>query len=266
MSDNSPTGLRVLSYNLHKGMTAANRRFVLQNMRSAIRSVHPDVVFLQEVQDQNQRRAARHPEWPSEGQCEFLADTIWPHHAYGRNALYTHGHHGNAILSKYPFTAWENIDISNNRFERRGLLHGVIEHPLCREPLHVLCCHFDLFERGRKKQVQRLIERINAHIPAHAPLIIAGDFNDWRGRISDTLFADLNVQEAHQHLHGVHARTFPAWFPVLPLDRLYVRDLSVLSARTLTGDPWAKLSDHAALLAELQAKSQAESGPEQRST
>jgi endonuclease/exonuclease/phosphatase family metal-dependent hydrolase len=242
--------LRVLSYNLHKGMSVANRRFVLSAMRNALRSVDADLVFLQEVQNHNQRRAARHADWPSEGQCEFLADSIWPHHAYGKNALYAHGHHGNAILSKYPFVQWENIDVSNNRLERRGLLHGVINHPACNEPLHVVCCHFDLLERGRKKQVARLIERVSAHIPSYVPLIIAGDFNDWRARISDTVCADLHMYEAHQHIHGIHARTFPAWFPLLPLDRLYVRGLQTTSVRTLSEKPWTSLSDHVPLVAE----------------
>jgi endonuclease/exonuclease/phosphatase family metal-dependent hydrolase len=243
--------LRVLSYNIHKGMTVANRRFVLERMRSAIRSINADVVFLQEVQGEHHHRAKRFDDWPMDGQCEFLADSIWPHHAYGRNALYDHGHHGNAILSKYPFTSWENLDISNNRFERRGLLHGIIRHPTIEHDVHLICCHLDLFERGRRKQIAKLIDRINAAVPAQAPLLVAGDFNDWRARASTTLTEALNLTEVHQHLHGDHARTFPVWLPMLRLDRLYTRGFRAESACTLTGDQWATLSDHAALFAEL---------------
>ncbi len=243
--------IRVLSYNIHKGLTPANRRFVLERMRTAIRSVDAEVVFLQEVQGEHHKRAARFPDWPIEGQCEFLADSIWSHHAYGKNALYDHGHHGNAILSKHPFTAWENLDVSNNRWERRGLLHGVVKHPALPHDLHLICCHLDLFERGRKKQVQKLIERIAQAVPAECPLLVAGDFNDWRARVSPLLTTDLGLIEVHHALHGDHAKSFPVWWPLLRLDRLYVRGLKPLRAECLTGDPWRTLSDHAALLVEV---------------
>jgi endonuclease/exonuclease/phosphatase family metal-dependent hydrolase len=175
--------LRILSYNIHKGLTVANRRFVLERMRTAIRSVDAEVVFLQEVQGEHRHHATKFADWPMDGQCEYLADSIWSHHAYGKNALYDHGHHGNAILSKHPFSAWENLDVSNNRWERRGLLHGVIRHPALQHDLHLICCHLDLFERGRKKQVQKLIDRIASAVPAECPLLVAGDFNDWRARV-----------------------------------------------------------------------------------
>jgi endonuclease/exonuclease/phosphatase family metal-dependent hydrolase len=232
-------------------MTVANRRFVLERMRTAIRSFDAELVFLQEVQGQHHHRAQRFADtWPVAGQCEFLADSIWPHHAYGRNALYDHGHHGNAILSKYPFISWDNLDVSNNRFERRGLLHGIIHHPTLGQDLHLICCHLDLFERGRRQQISKLIARINDAIPRSAPLLIAGDFNDWRTRISPHLAHDLGLIEVHHQLHGNHARTFPVWWPMLRLDRLYARGLTPSAAKSLTGDPWATLSDHAALFAE----------------
>ncbi len=246
------TAVRILSYNIHKGLTPANRRFVLERMRTAIRSVDADIVFLQEVQGEHRRRANRFADWPVAGQCEYLADSIWPHHAYGRNALYDHGHHGNAILSKHPFMAWENIDVSNNRWERRGLLHGVVKHPALKQDLHLICCHLDLFERGRRKQVEKLVERIAAAVPADAPLLVAGDFNDWRARVSPLLTTELGLVEVHHVLHGDHAKSFPVWWPMLRLDRLYVRGLKPLRAECLTGNPWRSLSDHAALLAEVE--------------
>ena len=42
--------LRVLTVNTHKGFAFLNRRFVLRELREAVRSVGADLVFLQEVQ------------------------------------------------------------------------------------------------------------------------------------------------------------------------------------------------------------------------
>ena len=116
--------LRVLTYNMHKGFCFYSRQYVLKELREAIRSVDADVVFLQEVMGVHPAKENEEHELSS--QFEFLADQIWPHFAYGKNAVYSSGHHGNAILSKHPFLAYENINISTNPLERRGLLHAQI--------------------------------------------------------------------------------------------------------------------------------------------
>lgn len=249
-SNNEP--LRVLSYNIHKGFSM-DRRFVLQKIKEAIRTTQAELVFLQEVIGEHAVHSERIADWPVEPQLEYLADTLWPHFAYGKNAVYNEGHHGNAILSRHPFVAFENIDISNNRFERRGLLHGTVE-PIRPggEELHVICVHLDLFERGRSKQIERIVKRIHDHVPDGAPLIIAGDFNDWRENASSVLTEELGVHEVFHKLHGSHARSFPAWFPFLPLDRIYIRGFRGIEATCFTGSPWTQLSDHGALLAVLE--------------
>jgi len=76
--------LRACSYNIHKGFSAANRRFLLKDIRQAIRLVNADLVFLQEVVGENVRKAGAVPNWTTDTQFEFLADTIWPHYAYGK--------------------------------------------------------------------------------------------------------------------------------------------------------------------------------------
>ena len=81
--------LRILSYNIHKGFSSGNRRFVLKKMREAIRLVHADLVFLQEVLGEHQVHRERVKEWPDQSQFEFLADEIWPHYTYGKNAIYS---------------------------------------------------------------------------------------------------------------------------------------------------------------------------------
>src|SRR5690606_13333550 len=102
----------VLTLNTHKGLSILNRRFVLPELRDAIRAVGADIVFLQEVIGAHQRHALRFPDWPPNPQYEFLADSIWSQYAYGRNAVYPHGDHGNALLSKFPIERYSNIDVS----------------------------------------------------------------------------------------------------------------------------------------------------------
>ena len=114
-------------------------------------------------------RAQRFEDWPAEPQYEFLADSVWKDYAYGRNAIYDHGHHGNAILSRYPIITAENEDVSAHAFERRGLLHCEIGMPGAAQPLHCVCVHLALNERGRRRQIGALIERMRRLVPDGAP-------------------------------------------------------------------------------------------------
>jgi endonuclease/exonuclease/phosphatase family metal-dependent hydrolase len=108
-----------------------------------------------------------------------------------------------------------------------------------------------LLETERQSQVLRLCERIEQIVPHDEPLIIAGDFNDWRIRVTRPLQRLSEVREVFLELHGAHARTFPSWMPALRLDRIYCRGLRAAEALCLTGRPWSQLSDHVALYAEL---------------
>lgn len=245
------TSLHVLTYNIHKGFTMSNRRFILDKIKKSIETIHADLVFLQEVIGENSNHASKISKWPKASQFEYLADELWPHFAYGKNAIYTQGHHGNAILSKYPITSWENLDISQNRLERRGLLHATIEVPGHSKPLHAICTHLGLFETDRAQQVKQLAARIGAMVSPELPLVVAGDFNDWREQASQVLKKEIGLDECFRKLHGSHARSFPSWLPVLRLDRVYYRGLSPIKAMVLTDKPWSDLSDHAALYSEL---------------
>ena len=242
--------LKILSYNIHKGFSFTRTNFVLGEMREALRTMKPDLVFLQEVQGHHERHASKIPAWPNGAQFEFLADEMWPHYAYGKNAVYAEGHHGNAILSKFPFGAWENVDVTTNRLERRGIIHGIIPLPKRRHPLHVFCVHLSLLESSRRDQVGRLATRIARQVPKECPLVIAGDFNDWRGRATERLCRETETEEVFLALSGRHARSFPAWRPILTLDRIYTRGVRPRRAELLAGAPWRSLSDHLALYCE----------------
>ena len=243
--------IRVLTYNIHKGFTTGNIRFVLHQMRDQLRRADVDIVFLQEIQGEHQRRSSRISDWPDATQFEFLADSIWPHYTYGKNAIYNSGHHGNAILSKFPFVFWENINVSSLKQASRSVLHGIIEVGKPAKPIHLLCIHFDLVAYQRARQFTTLNEHIAEHVPQSDAAIVAGDFNDWRSRADRYLAKGLHLNEIFMQLKGRHAKTYPAWMPMLPLDRIYYRNLIPIECDCLHNSPWHRLSDHAPLYAGL---------------
>jgi endonuclease/exonuclease/phosphatase family metal-dependent hydrolase len=245
--------LRVATYNIHKGLSIFNRRVVIHTLRDQLRSLNADIVFLQEVAGRHDVHARRHGNWPSQPQHEFLADLVWQDHAYGRNAVYDSGDHGNAILSRYPILKWENQDISSHRFESRGLLHAEIDVPGWPEPLHCVCVHLALTARARGRQLEHLRQRVERMVPADAPLVVAGDFNDWywRHRATHEFAHPLNMHEAFEADGGRPARSYPALLPLLRLDRIYIRGFRVNASTVQRGRGWRFSSDHRALTCDL---------------
>ena len=244
--------LRVATYNIHKGVIrdlfGLKRVASVHALRNRLHELSADLIFLQEVQGKNDRSAARFEQWPGESQEEYLARSLGLKHtfesAYGRNASYLHGHHGNALLSRFPILRRENRDFSDHALEKRGVLHCVVR--IGRRNVHCFVIHFGLFARSRERQAEALIEWINREVPQRAPLLIAGDFNDWRDRLSRRLIDSVGVTEV---MGG--ARTFPALVPWLRMDRIYQRGFRVHRADVLKGPEWARLSDHAPLVADL---------------
>lgn len=243
------TGLKILTYNIHKGFNSGNRRFVLHQIREALLSTQADFLLLQETQGVHLKHEQKIANWPALSQFEFIAEGIWPFHVYGQNVKHHAGHHGNAILSKYPFERWENINISPYTWASRSLLHSVIFLPSIQQELHLVCLHFGLTGSERIKQAISLCDRIESHVPQNAPLIVAGDFNDWQGQIGQHFYERLGLQEVFHILQGRFARTFPAWLPLLPMDRIYYRGVVPLSCERLAQKPWRTLSDHVPLTA-----------------
>jgi endonuclease/exonuclease/phosphatase family metal-dependent hydrolase len=237
---------RILTLNIHKGFSMSNRRFTLDKIRHCLRESKANVVFLQEVVGENIKHKKKISEWPDSNQLEFLADSVWQHYAYGKNAIYQHGHHGNAILSEIPFLDWQNINISCLSFSQRGILHGKTS-----ENIHLLCVHMGLFEKERRLQVKQLVEYVEAEIPSHEPMILAGDLNDWRLSCHHYLQGVLKLEEAHLSSQGALAKTYPARFPLLKMDRIYQRGFQVNQSQILDGADWQIMSDHRALLTEL---------------
>ena len=283
--------LRVATYNIHKGVVpeffGLRRVARIHDLRARLHELDADLIFLQEVQGQHERHARRFEHWPAEPQDVFLAKSPSMRHtfetAYGRNANYLHGHHGNALLSRFPIVREENRDVSDHALEKRGVLHCVVD--IEGREVHCFVVHFGLFARSRERQLDALIDWISRAVPRGAPLLVAGDFNDWRNKLSERLCGALELAEVFDAARprgpmarsvayfmrdglagpgaeaGVEAvpnrrmvrtaRTFPALVPWLRMDRIYLRGFRVEDARVMRGPEWARLSDHSPLVADL---------------
>jgi endonuclease/exonuclease/phosphatase family metal-dependent hydrolase len=245
--------LSIATWNIHKGFSQFNRRMMVHELRDRLRELSADIVFLQEVQGLHLGHAERHADWPPMPQHEFLAEDVWANHSYGSNMVYDHGHHGNAILSRFPILHEHNQDVTHLRFEKRGLLHCAVELPALAQPLHCVCVHLSLFARSRRRQMDALARRIEEVVPPDAPLLIAGDFNDWRNHADDLLAERLGMVEVFSGAGRRPSRSYPAALPMFRLDRIYQRGLRVVTAQVHAGRPWSTISDHAALSATLRA-------------
>lgn len=178
--------IRVVSYNIHKGRSLGGRD-ALPDLRLGLHGLRPDVLFLQEVQGRNELHGALH------AQHESLAAALRMEVAYGCNAVRSRTDHGNALLSRYPILSAENEDISDHRLEQRGLLHGVIRKD--GHEIHCFVVHLGLFGGGRERQILQIMERINRVVPPGAPVLIAGDFNDWKDRLAPLFVRQLGMVE-----------------------------------------------------------------------
>jgi len=239
---------KILSYNIHKGFSIGNRDFILDQIKFALRETNADILFLQEVLGDHLIKKI--PNWETSIQFEYIADSVWPHFAYGKNAIYPEGHHGNAILSKFPIIEWQNHTISTNRFEHRGLLQTKIIIPESEKEILLCNTHLDLTQGGRNIQTDMITKIMKKE--EHTPWILVGDFNDWNKKISTRIEKDLQATEAFKSLFGDYPNTYPSFFPLLSLDRVFMHKMKVIHATVLNEEKWRNLSDHLPLYIEIE--------------
>ncbi len=233
--------LRIATYNIHKGVTAFGMRARIHGIKEAIDLLDADLVFLQEVQGQHDQHAVKHMQWPAQSQHHFLAGET-RHSAYGMNAVYEHGHHGNALLSRFEIASSANHDVSDHAYEQRGILHTVIRAPAA--DVHCFVIHLGLFAVSRRRQVQALIKEIHTSLPPDARHAGIGSMP-----MRVAAMAGIGPGARPKIKTG---RTFPAGLPWLRLDRMYVRGFKVEAAQVMSGAPWSKLSDHVPIVATLE--------------
>jgi endonuclease/exonuclease/phosphatase family metal-dependent hydrolase len=244
------TRVRLATYNIHKGVQGLgpNRRLEIHNLGHAVEQFEADIICLQEVRKMHRREAAYFAQWPQQAQADFLAPEGY-HVVYRTNAITRHGEHGNAVLSCWPVLAHQHEDMSDHRFEQRGLLHVPVRWNGL--TVHAVVVHFGLVHSSRLRQVERLARFIASAVPPGELLVVAGDFNDWGERL-DGAMAEMGVARAvDPRARRADCVTFPSLAPVFALDRFYLRGLACSSTFVPRGSTWARMSDHLPLVAEL---------------
>ncbi len=246
--------LRVGTYNIHKGVRGVGprRRLEIHNIGLGVEALDADLIFLQEVRSFNHGEAARFPDthfgWPRVPQGNHLAPEGYDV-AYRTNATTKDGEHGNALLSRWPLG--EDIghhDVSDHRFEQRGLLHVLVYWNGIQ--VHAIVAHLGLMHSSRVRQVERIAAFLANKVPRHEPVVLAGDFNDW-GEKLDAPMREMGLVRA-EHASSMSQRTFPSRVPLFSLDRIYTRGFRCTSTFVPRGTAWARMSDHLPLVADLE--------------
>jgi endonuclease/exonuclease/phosphatase family metal-dependent hydrolase len=247
--------LRVATYNIHKGVRGVGprKRLEIHNLVLGIEALDTDLVFLQEVRRMNRAEARQFPDtkvgWPRLPQAEYLAPEGYEV-AYRTNAVTRNGEHGNALLSRWPLGDAGHHDVSDHRFEQRGLLHVPVVWN--GTTVHAVVAHFGLIHASRVRQAQRLREFIAAEVPDDEALIVAGDFNDWGEKLDDLMRGCSLERAAVPGEARARCNTFPSRIPMFAMDRIYARGFRCLAAAVPRGAAWARMSDHLPLVAELE--------------
>jgi endonuclease/exonuclease/phosphatase family metal-dependent hydrolase len=142
------TRVRIATYNIHKGVQGfgPRRRLEIHNLGHAIEQLDADIVCLQEVRSVHRKEAKYFARWPELPQADFLAPEGYEA-VYRTNAITRHGEHGNAMLSRWPVVAHQHEDMSDHRFEQRGLLHT--EVLIASQTVHVIVVHLGLIRASR---------------------------------------------------------------------------------------------------------------------
>lgn len=224
----------IASYNVHKCI-GSDGRFDPVRTIAVVKELEADIVAIQEA---DQRLGKR------EGllNLELLARATGLVPAHSPTDSLSHGWHGNLLLVR----GGKIQDVKTIRLpgmEPRGAL--LVDLELKGVPLRVIAAHFGLLRRSRSQQAAVLAEMASS---TQRPTILLGDFNEWRVKSRSSLAAFL------PHFGPLDAivPSFPARYPILALDRIVARPVSLISSIEVHRSPLARVaSDHLPLKAQL---------------
>jgi endonuclease/exonuclease/phosphatase family metal-dependent hydrolase len=234
--------MRLLSYNIHKGIGGRDRRYRLERAIEVVEREHPDLICLQEV-DRNVKRT-RHDDQPT----RFIETFRPAAHLYQLNVKSRAGTggYGNLLLSRWPLISYHQISIRQERRKPRGAQLCVVQTP--EGPLHLIHWHLGLNERERHWQAEHLLRHALFLESRDLPTLIVGDFNDWRNTLGRKgALAAEGFRQVTAPLSRF--RSFPAYLPMTALDKAYARGpIDVRHARIARSRIARDASDHLPLV------------------
>ncbi len=236
--------MRLLSYNIHKGIGGRDRRYRIERVMDVIAAEEADLVCLQEV-DRNVRRTRRDDQ--PEKLAAFLGTSTT---LYQANVTWkSGGGYGNLVLSKWPVRKVHQVSLRMKRRKPRGAQIVEVETP--GGALRLVHWHLGLAERERHWQVGHLLDHPLFHDLGGLPTLIVGDFNDWRNTLAHGPFARHGFQQVTTP--RARFRSFPANFPVLSLDKAFTRGAVEVQQARIVHSPMARVaSDHLPLVVDFQ--------------
>jgi endonuclease/exonuclease/phosphatase family metal-dependent hydrolase len=231
--------MRLLSYNIHKGIGGRDRRYRLERIIQVIEAENPDLICLQEVD----RHVAR--SWHDDQPRKLSEALDAKAHLYQLNVRFRSGGYGNLVLSRWPLRGYHQISLRLKRRKPRGAQLAVVDSP--EGPFHLVHWHLGLAERERHWQARHLLDHTRFHESAHLPTLIVGDFNDWLNTLARGPFAAHDFTQVTAPRSRF--RSFPAYWPVVSLDKVFARGpLSIRHARIVHSRLTRDASDHLPLV------------------
>lgn len=228
--------IRILAYNTHHG-AGLDGVLDLERIGALIRSVNPDLVTLQEI-DQVVDRTGEVDQPQTYGELTGMEAL------FGEFMPYGGGRYGMALLSRLPVSEWENILLPPGAEPRSTLAARVTLANSGRE-VWIAGIHFYRTEEERLAQARTTVEFFAEE---EIPVFLAGDFNSQPGTAVMTF---LEEEWANPAKAGTPF-TFPADGPEREIDFILVRPKSgfrVLEYRVLDE---SVASDHRPILMQVE--------------
>lgn len=237
--------LRVASWNIHKGIGGVDRRYRIERVIEVLQHQRLDMLLLQEV-------AEGMPSTLYHDQLELLSLALGMSHvAYGREHRFRVGGYGNAIISRFPLSDSQRVDLTIGWRKKRGVICARAHVPIGKHlrSLVVFNLHLGLAGSERAAQMRKFLTcHPFSGLHSHTPIVVGGDMNDLWGTIGDRFLSPVGFVRA-----GRRFNTFPALLPMRPLDAIFYRgDLRPVHYGPARGALARAASDHLPLIAELE--------------
>src|SRR5688500_15944336 len=214
-----PDVLRIASYNVHSCRGSDGKKDA-QRIARVIEELGCDTIGLQEV----------------DYRLDYIAAQLGMRAIPGLTLARHDGPFGNALLTRRKVLAVRRLGFTYSRREPRNALDVDLE--VNGETVRVIVTHLGLWPAERRYQVKKILEMIRA-TPAYERVVVLGDINEWLPlgrplRWMNALFGRCPAE-----------RSFPSRWPLVALDRVWVRPRHALLALKAHRTPLAQIaSDH----------------------